>query len=62
MLVIFFAMTPFNGTAEDTKYTKMFIEYENLIACEEAQEGLQNFKIQTPIGELEVATDCFPMG
>ena len=61
-LVIFFAMTPYNGTAQDTQYTKMFVEYENLIACEEAAEGLQNFKVETPIGKLEVGTDCFPVG
>lgn len=61
-LVIFFAMTPYNGTAQDTQYTKMFVEYESLLACEAAAEDLTNFKVETPIGTLEVATDCFPMG
>ena len=62
ILVIFFAMTPHNGTEEATQYTKMFIEYENVMACEEAADGVQNFKVTTPIGEVSLSADCFPLG
>jgi hypothetical protein len=62
ILVIFFAIIPLNGTEEDTKFTKIFIEYESVMACEEAAGELQNFKVITPIGEVSLSADCFPMG
>jgi hypothetical protein len=62
ILVIFFAMTPLNGTEEATQYTKMFIEYKSVMACEEAAGDLQTFKVTTPMGELSLSADCFPLG
>lgn len=59
ILVIFFAMTPFGASEEDTKFTKMYIELDSRIECEVEAEKLQEFKIVTPVGTFELAADCF---
>jgi len=60
ILVIFFAMTPFGASEEDTKFTKMYIELDSRIECEVEAEKLQEFKVVTPVGTFELAADCFP--
>lgn len=60
ILVVFLAMTPNGAGEEDTKFTKMYIEFNNRIECEVEADELQDFKMVTPIGTFEMGADCYP--
>lgn len=60
ILVLFFAMTPVGGSEADTQFTKMFVEHDSRISCEQALDDITGFKMVTPVGTFELDADCFP--
>jgi hypothetical protein len=60
ILVIFFAITPYGASEEDTKFTQVHFELDSRIECEVEAEKLQQFRMVTPIGTFELGADCVP--